>query len=247
MDPHTSQLERTDTKPLSDLWLRSGSDYRLAFLTERLSVSRNENGELDLPSRVRLIKCCAPLGVVDHRHAHTNPRLNSEMHFMKTRHAIIIAAMTYVPPLAVHGAVLAGPLTNAANGHIYYLLTTNTWTGAEAEATSLGGHLATINDLSENHWIYTNFTSYAGTPRNLWIGLTDEKIPGAWEWVSGEAASFIYWMAGQPNNNPTYGPQRWAMLSPPSDNVSAQDQEKWNDYWDVPTTIDQFIDRKSVV
>src|SRR5439155_13144866 len=33
--------------------------------------------------------------------------------------------------------ILAGPVTNAANGHIYYLLTQSTWTAAEAAAVRL--------------------------------------------------------------------------------------------------------------
>lgn len=37
------------------------------------------------------------------------------------------------------GAVLAGPLTNDANGHFYYLLKSATWTNSEAQAVVLGG------------------------------------------------------------------------------------------------------------
>ena len=53
--------------------------------------------------------------------------------------------MSFTVPHA-RAAVLAGPLANAANGHVYYLLSTNSWTLAEAEAVNLGGHLVTIND-----------------------------------------------------------------------------------------------------
>ena len=37
--------------------------------------------------------------------------------------------------LSLEGAVLVGPVFNPANGHFYSLLTSNTWTGAQAEAT----------------------------------------------------------------------------------------------------------------
>jgi hypothetical protein len=46
-------------------------------------------------------------------------------------------------------AVLAGPLTNAANGQAYYLLSDTSWTASEAEARGLGGHLATIKDAAD--------------------------------------------------------------------------------------------------
>jgi Na+(H+)/acetate symporter ActP len=68
-------------------------------------------------------------------------------------------------------AVLAGLITNTSTSHVYYLLSQNTWTASEAEAIRLGGHLATIDDTVENHWIYTNFSNFGGQPPALWIGL----------------------------------------------------------------------------
>ena len=44
---------------------------------------------------------------------------------------------------------VVGPITNPANGHDYYLLEASTWTAAEAEAVSLGGHLVTIITLGQ--------------------------------------------------------------------------------------------------
>jgi hypothetical protein len=43
----------------------------------------------------------------------------------------------------------AGLITNSSNNHVYYLLTSSSWTDSEAEALSLGGHIVTINDLQE--------------------------------------------------------------------------------------------------
>src|SRR6478672_1362124 len=53
--------------------------------------------------------------------------------------------------------VLAGPITNAANGHFYYLLQPSCWTDAEATAVSMGGHLVTENDAAEDTWIENTF------------------------------------------------------------------------------------------
>ncbi len=59
-----------------------------------------------------------------------------------------------------HAGILSGPVLNPANGHIYYLLSQNTWSNAEAEAVSLGGHLATIRNAAENQWVYSTFADF---------------------------------------------------------------------------------------
>jgi len=97
-------------------------------------------------------------------------------------------------------AILTGPLTNSSNGHLYYLLAPNTWTNCEAEAVSLGGHLATINDQAENDWVVANFSTFDGVPRHLWIGLTDRDEEGIFIWVSGETSTYRNWAPGEPNN-----------------------------------------------
>ena len=84
---------------------------------------------------------------------------------MKIQHlmALVVLSLATVP--GAGAAVLAGPITNAANGHAYYLLTTNTWTQSENEAIALGGHLVTINDDAENDWVYDTFSQFGGAPR----------------------------------------------------------------------------------
>jgi hypothetical protein len=99
------------------------------------------------------------------------------------------------------GAVLSGPVMNANNGHVYYLLSENTWTASEAEAEALGGTLAIIDDQAENDWIYSTFAMYGGIPRNLWIGATDAVVEGTWVWVTGEPWSYMAWATGEPNDS----------------------------------------------
>lgn len=99
-----------------------------------------------------------------------------------------------------HAAVLGGPLTNAANGHVYYLLTLASWPASETQAVALGGHLVTINDAVENDWVYSTFATYGGVARPLWIGLTDQDDEGTFRWVSGEVANYRNWSDGEPNN-----------------------------------------------
>ena len=97
-------------------------------------------------------------------------------------------------------------LTNAVyNGHTYSLLSQSNWTDAEAKAVLLGGHLATINDLAENDWIYGAFSNYGGQGRNLWTGLNDAAQEGVYVWVSGETSSFRSWAERQPDNHQWVG------------------------------------------
>jgi hypothetical protein len=109
-----------------------------------------------------------------------------------------------MPPL------LAGPITNQANGHLYYLLATRSWVEAESAAVSLGGHLATIRSQAENDWIYATFGNYGGTRRDMLIGLVDSyplvnstnratRI-SEFAWVSGEPMTFTWWWTNEPNN-----------------------------------------------
>ena len=100
-------------------------------------------------------------------------------------------------PAAAMAAVQVGPVVNPANGHQYYLLSQNTWTGAEAEAIGMGGHLVTINDGAENTWVWNTFAPY-GHP--LWIGLSDAAQEGTFVWASGEAATYFNWWGSEPNN-----------------------------------------------
>ncbi len=100
-------------------------------------------------------------------------------------------------------AVLAGPFTNASNGHFYFLLSPDTWTNSEAQAMALGGHLVTINDTAENAWVVQTFARYGRQDHPLWIGLTDRDTEGNFVWANGETGGFFNWNreSGEPNNS----------------------------------------------
>jgi hypothetical protein len=111
-----------------------------------------------------------------------------------------ILSSNEVRQLYVQPSILCGPITNPANGHLYYLLNANTWTASEAEAIALGGHLATINDAAENQWIFRTFSSFSGTDRLLWIGFNDVAQSGTYIWSSGEPVTYTNWDGGQPSD-----------------------------------------------
>lgn len=144
---------------------------------------------------------------------------------MKTLLALAIVTLS----MSARAGILAGPVINPANGHSYYLLTQNTWSDAEAEAVSLGGHLATIRNAEEDRWVYSTFSGYGGA---LWIGLTDRQKVFRFTWISGEPVSYKNWSGGQPDNG-TGGIEFCGHIWPQGHTHPGQ----WNDYADVDTVL----------
>jgi hypothetical protein len=113
---------------------------------------------------------------------------------------IILAVTMLAAAVTSRAATLAGPIVNPANGHTYYLLTTDTWQNSELQAVALGGHLATINDQAEQTWVFSTFGSYGGVNRSLWLGLREVGAEGNYQWVSQESLTYTHWNRNQPDN-----------------------------------------------
>ncbi|MCC6356018.1 MAG: lectin [Verrucomicrobiae bacterium] len=119
---------------------------------------------------------------------------------VRVANSVMLAAAWPWLAADVSASVLEGPFTNSANGHIYFMLNESTWTGAETEAISLGGHLVTINDSDENSWLISTFDPLITLDSDsFWIGLNDVDIEGTFRWISGEPVTFLNWDAGEPN------------------------------------------------
>ena len=73
------------------------------------------------------------------------------------------------------------------------------WNTAKAAAESRGGHLATITTESEWQFIYSSFSPQL-LGKSTAIGGTDAEQEGVWMWITGEAFTFSFWQAGEPNN-----------------------------------------------
>jgi len=132
--------------------------------------------------------------------------------------------------LSAHGGILAGPLVNPANGHFYYLLSQNTWSNAEAEAVSLGGHLATIRNGGEQQWVFSTFGRYGGA---LWIGLTDRDKVFTFKWTSGEPLVYTNWSDTEPDNG-TGGIEYYTHMWPAGiQGTNPPPPGRWNDYANV--------------
>lgn len=136
-----------------------------------------------------------------------------------------------------YAAVAAGPVVNPANGHSYYLLTQNVWTASEAEAISLGGHLATINDTAENSWVLNNISTIGASTKSLWIGLNDVASEGTFVWTSGETAPYRNFRSGEPNN--ALGIEDYVLMY--GVGIGGGADGFWNDYSDSNNAAGQPV------
>jgi hypothetical protein len=96
--------------------------------------------------------------------------------------------------------IIAGPVTNPANGHDYYLLAPQSWPAAEAEAENLGGTLAIIKNEAEHKWVFAQFGHDGDQERSLWLGLHRQWPGGPFVWMDGTKVDYANWDAGQPDN-----------------------------------------------
>jgi len=81
------------------------------------------------------------------------------------------------------------------NQHLYlYVDETKMWHSASDYCLSLGGHLVSIESMSENKFVY-NLSG--GT---TWLGASDEVQEGTWVWTSGQPFDFSYWNIDEPTN-----------------------------------------------
>jgi len=136
---------------------------------------------------------------------------------MKTTITILGAATLLFTAIPSHAGVIAGPITNPANGHDYYLLTQNIWTASEAEAEEMGGTLAIVKNAGEQDWIFSTFGDLSGTGRSFWIGLHRIEPGGKFVWVDGSPLDYAHWLAGEPNNasgNENCVHMRWDPATP---------------------------------
>jgi hypothetical protein len=115
-----------------------------------------------------------------------------------------IFCLAFIAGLAIYragAAVIAGPITNPANHHEYYLLSPDSWNACETEAEHLGGTLAIIKNAGDQEWVFSTFGNYGGTNRNLWIGLHRTGAERRLAWATDDKLEFANWASGQPDGS----------------------------------------------
>jgi hypothetical protein len=113
---------------------------------------------------------------------------------IRSKRGLLVVSVVFLLTRPSPGAIIDTKV-NPANGHTYHLLEPSTWTAAEAEAISLGGHLVTVNDAVEDAWLDGEFGG-----GSLFIGLNDVVEEGTFVWSSGETIVYTNWQPGEPNN-----------------------------------------------
>jgi hypothetical protein len=109
--------------------------------------------------------------------------------------------------------VAAAWIANPHNGHRYRVVEGAGWYDCDRAAARLDAHLVTIQDAAEMQWLVDTF----GDEEPYWIGLSDARVEGTWEWVTGETVEFSNWAETQPTEaaGADYAVMSWEPMSDP--------------------------------
>jgi len=72
------------------------------------------------------------------------------------------------------------------------------WTAAEDFCQQAGGHLASVSSNSTNDYIWEG-KNRRGLDR-VWLGGSDIKEEGVWNWIDCTPWEYTFWQSGEPNN-----------------------------------------------
>ncbi|KGG25555.1 lectin-like protein [Prochlorococcus sp. MIT 0701] len=82
----------------------------------------------------------------------------------------------------------------------YVIVDGPSWQEAEANAQSIGGNLVTINDAAKNQWLTENLSL------KKWIGFSDYKVEGDWQWADRSGSTYTNWSGTNPDNSTASDP-----------------------------------------
>ncbi|MDA0715960.1 MAG: lectin-like protein [archaeon] len=111
----------------------------------------------------------------------------------------------------------------------YHLLSEGSWEDSATVAKSLGGFLVTIDNETEEQWIFDTFAFYGNQTRHLWIGLHDSKVEGEFTWHDGTPFIYRNWGEGQPSQG---GDEDYVHIT--GTNMGNIEPGTWNDLENDP-------------
>lgn len=155
-------------------------------------------------------------------------------------------AFVLLLPSQVPGATVVWKVSEDGNGHCYEFVPDEVhWPEAKKLAENRTppngfgkGHLVTISDAAENHFLATVFPK----PKDIWIGFTDRGSEGEWRWIDD---TFGIWQDSKVFSHPVRtayanwcrgSPGSTTGKKPPSErNYAITNWAKWAGLWnDVP-------------
>jgi len=119
-------------------------------------------------------------------------------------------------------------------GHLYKVFNTRaTWKDAAIACKKMGGYLACITSKHENEFVTKLLTDKSEKNKwdlpAVWIGGTDAKTEGKWQWVSGEDFQYANWRRGEPNNRSAGGTEHCLELHNRKRQRAVGRAGEWND------------------
>ncbi|VDI37848.1 Hypothetical predicted protein [Mytilus galloprovincialis] len=89
----------------------------------------------------------------------------------------------------------------AHNGYCYEFVINHNfdWQHAHGDCTSKGGHLVVVRSSADNLFLMSSLRSLNFHGDIVWIGLSDQKVEGTYEWPTGEQVTYTNWASGQPD------------------------------------------------
>ncbi|XP_007547868.1 ladderlectin-like, partial [Poecilia formosa] len=101
-----------------------------------------------------------------------------------------------------------------------YVPTLMTWADAEQHCVNQGANLVSIHSLAEENFVKMLIRNFDPIESPNWIGLSDIHKDGTYFWSDGSRFNFMFWNAGEPNNNG--GPE-------PCVHTNRGSAKRWND------------------
>ncbi|XP_058251018.1 galactose-specific lectin nattectin-like isoform X2 [Hemibagrus wyckioides] len=80
-------------------------------------------------------------------------------------------------------------------------ITSTSWGDAEQNCMVMGGHLASVHSIEEYNFIQALVLNAFNSNAQTWLGASDIREEGIWEWTDGSAWDYINWSGGQPDND----------------------------------------------